>query len=262
MLSKLRSLSNADYLNDHAIQGRVLLPGATMFEICNASIACLGITIGNFTMHSVSLSTPCSLQKPNGTRKNLDKVLKCCASFAIGRIDLKSITAPLAAQQPGLIHLSGTSGQLSTPKTNSWSGSLGTYGQEDSPSLPSKGTWGLPKIGASNTNEIVQQPTGLASLLLQSGRSPAGSFLEGITYEPKPSRSLIQARPNSTALIHTSSTANINHDGYVIHPAVLDAVTHTAAALDFEQNSKDHQPSAFLCSCTPSLYDQLALASK
>ena len=240
---KFKSLSDADYLNDHAIQGRVLLPGATMFEICNASIACLGITIGNFTLHSLSLSTPCSLQKPNGTRRKLDKVLKCCASFAIGRLDLSSITAPLVAKQSGQIHLSGTTGQLSTPDTNSWSGSLGTYGQGDSPLLPSKDTQDLSNTSASSTNEIVQQP----SLLLQSSRSPAGSFLEGMTYKSKPSRGVIQARPNSTALIHTSSAANVDHDGYVIHPAVLDAVTHTAAALDFKQYSKEHQPSALLC---------------
>ena len=144
-----------------------------MFEICNASIACLGITIGNFTLHSVSLSTPCSLQRPNGTRRNLDKVLKCCASFAIGRLDLSSITAPLVAQQSGQMNLSGTTGQLSTPDTNFWSGSLGTYGQGDLPLLPSKDTRDLSNTSASNTNEIVQQP----SLLLQSSRSPAGSFL-------------------------------------------------------------------------------------
>ena len=241
LLFKSKTLSDADYLNDHAIQGRVLLPGATMFEICNASIACLGITIGNFTLHSVSLSTPCSLQKPNGTRRNLDKVLKCCASFAIGRLDLSSITTPLPAQQSGQIHMSATTGQLSTPDTNSWSGSLGTYGQGGSPLLPSKDT--RDPSNTSVTNEIVQQPR----LLLQSSGSFAGSFLEDITYKLKPTRGSIQARPNSTAMIHTSSAANIDHDGYVIHPAVLDAVTHTAAALDFKQYSKEHQPSALLC---------------
>lgn len=214
-----------------------------MFEICNASIACLGITIGNFTLQSVSLSTPCSLQKPNGTRRNLDKVLKCCASFAIGRLDLSSITTPLLAQRSGQIHLSGTTRQLSTPDTNSWSGNRGTYGQGGSPLLPSKDTRDLSNTSASNTNEIIQQP----SLLLQNSRSFAGSFLEGITYKFKPTRGSIQARPNSTAMIHTSSAANIDHDGYVIHPAVLDAVTHTAAALDFKQYSKEHQPSVLLC---------------
>ena len=230
----------ADYLHDHAIQGRVLLPGAAMFELCNAAIACLGITLGNFTLQSVSLSAPCNLQKPTGTRTDLGKVIKCCASLLNGRIDMSSNMATSVAQQPGQIHLSGTSGQLTC---NYFNGSLGMYSHEqDLISLPSKIRMGLPLADISTSDEMAYKPSSSP----QDDIHPLGTFSKNIPYESKQSRASTQVRPTSTAMILTKSTVEIHHDGYIVHPAILDAVTHTAAALDFEQFLKEHQPSAFL----------------
>ena len=215
-----------------------------MFELCNAAIACLGIAIGSFTMQSVSLSTPCNLQKPSGKRRDSGKVIKCRASLLNGRIDLSSITGTFVAQQSGQIHLSGTSGQLQICDSKFFNATLGTYKQERGPlSLPSKARMRLPKTDVSTTCEIVYEPNSLP----QHKRHPSGTFFESMSRECKQACALRQMRPTSTAVIPTGSIVKVHDDGYTTHPAVLDAVTHTAAALDFEPFLKEHQPSAFLC---------------
>ena len=212
-----------------------------MFEYCNASIACLGIAIGNFIMHSVSLSTPCSLQKPNGLGTDLCMVIKCSASLAIGHMDMSSITIPVAAQQSGHIHLSGTSGQLNMLNTNSWCGRHGSYKQKCPFSLLSEAACGVHKMESYTTNDIIHQP----DLSPQDSRHATGSCFEITSYEFIPSSASTLTRPNCTAMIHTSSIVDTHRDGYIIYPAILDAVTHTAAALDFQQSSNHRPPSAF-----------------
>lgn len=101
------------YLNDHRIQGRILLPGAAMFEMSCAAAHCMHSSALHGLLLGVSISAPCILQDTSTTSH---KVLSCSVEYGTGRLEVRSAIAAsssaAAARRRGQLHLTGWAGLI------------------------------------------------------------------------------------------------------------------------------------------------------
>lgn len=95
------------YLFDHQIQGRVLLPGAAMFEMSASALGGLlssgSSTNGQSVVVGVGISAPFVLTTGSG-----GQILSCTVRVATGRIEVRSMAATSKGSQ---LHLTGKSGE-------------------------------------------------------------------------------------------------------------------------------------------------------
>ena len=218
----------AGYLHDHKIQDLTLLPGAAMFEMCNAASECLNDGAHKFVMHAISLLIPCHLKSLNGGLAHTPTILRCCANYILGQVEIRSIDKTGVLEVAKQVHLQGWCTMIQTRRF-----------------IPS-GVNRMNQIAISSLSKLAclrphrSNLSHLPSLSHRLHHTPTIDKTTSMTplgFEHKPhgiTRGGVhkQALPTCTAIVLDMPQASCNQPrGYTIHPARLDAATHTAAAL-------------------------------
>ena len=233
----------AGYLNDHKIQDNILLPGAAMFEMCNAASASLKMTSESSILHSINLSSPCNLGDSGSNVHRNPKVLTCCTTPTMNQMEVKSRDMNGPLEQHSKLHLHGWCGWLASCSPHSCS-SHSTNGNVESLLSRVKRASLLTKPEQSNlhsSHEILQLPS-FSNWLQTSG--PYNEVPNEVLGKSEGQNS----RTSVAIVVDTLAATCIQPGAYVVHPATLDAATHTAAALAAipTHDSNPSKPSCFM----------------
>lgn len=208
---------HAGYLHDHRIQGRVLLPGAAMFEMSSAVASCMNSSALPGVLLGVSISAPCILDDTSTTSH---KMLSCIVAYGTGRLEVRSATAAsnfaAAAGQRGQLHLAGWARQTATE-------SIEPHGGQEQGKLRLLIDRVRPALGAR-----VELPTAVAGLL----PVPAGTCGQPGGYAVHPTM--------LDSATHTAAAFSGNHaDEESEHHAsrVRDRTSHTLRCSDTVTNT-------------------------
>lgn len=206
-----------------------------MFESCNAACKCLNMFALPSLLHSINLSSPCNFGQLKDTVGGSSKSLTCCTNLTIGQMEVRSGDSNGPLKQHGQLHLHGWCGWLSSCtkrsyKSNSTDGDAHghlsrvkhsclllrldktSYHSHDMPHSPSFSSW----LQRANAND----PRDVADAMDSKNELPS-----------KIDRSRNQDVHTSVAIVVDKLPSScVQPDGYIVHPATLDAATHTAAA--------------------------------
>ena len=201
-----------------------------MYELCTGASKCLNMNAPLTLLHSINLSSPCILGRLGGNWARDSKVLMCCSRPNTSQLEVRSRDLNESLQRRSQSHLHGWCGW--------YHNSYGTYKLYSLLSRVKK-TCLLSRYNSKNMLPpygITHLPS-LSSWLQTSpidiGRDTAKST--ELAYK-RPIQILdgtnIQEMHTSIATVmDMPPNSCIQPGGYVVHPATLDAATHTAAAL-------------------------------
>ena len=236
----------AGYLNDHKIQDHILLPGAAMFELCNAACKCLKICAPPSLLHSINLLSPCNVGESKDTTIGNSKVLTCCMNLTIGQMEVRSRDSNGTLKERGYLHLHGWCAWLfSCIQCNSNSK------HEDADGLLSrvKQTCFLLRSNrvSDRSHDILQSPSFSSWLQKANARDVASTMGSKNELPSNNAKICNQDVHTSIAIVvDTLPSSCVQPDSYIIHPATLDAATHTAAAFAVVL-SQDSNPGMSSC---------------
>lgn len=218
----------AGYLHDHKIRDLTLLPRAAMFEMCNAASECLDDGTHLFVMHAINLLMPCHLKSLDGGLGHTPTILSCCANYILGQVEVKSIDKSGVLEVAKQVHLQGWCTMIQShhflPSGVNRMNQIGISSLSTSACLrPHRSNLShLPSL----SQWLHHTPTiDKTTIMTPSGfeHKPHGTTRRGVHK---------QAFPTCTAIVLDMPPAScLQPGGYAIHPARLDAATHTAAAL-------------------------------
>ena len=222
-----------------------------MFEMCSAANACLRMTTSPSLLHSMNLSSPCNLGSFVIDVHRNPKVLSCCMTPSMRQMEVRSrdLSGPL--EQHSKLHLHGWCGWLASCLPLSCSGHS-TYGNVEDQLSRVKRTSVLLRSEQSNLHyphNILQLPS--FSSWLQRKPDEESTAQPPGPYHQVPDEVLGKSEDRnihpSVAIVVDTLASCIQPSAYVVHPATLDAATHTAAALAvIPTPSNPSNPSCFL----------------
>ena len=212
-----------------------------MFEMCNAASKCLNMSAPSSLLHSINLSSPCNLGQPSGKSGRDTKVLMCCTRPTTSQLELRSRDLNDSLQTRSQLHLHGWCGWFGS-RSPKFHNSNGTYRHVERLLSRVKQTCLLSRHNlvdmhpSRSSHGIIHLPS-LSSWLqrapLDFGRDITKST--EFTYE-RSSKTLdgtknLDMHTSMATVMDMPPNSCIQPGGYVVHPATLDAATHTAAAL-------------------------------
>lgn len=202
-----------------------------MFELCTAASRCLSNGAATEVVCGISLSVPCVLSKPAGTPPQNNRIITCRASYS-GQLEVRTSALHGPVRQPDQVHLSARAGHFSTVRTE-------TSRQQG---LPGKCLATL-RSGQLQSDQLetlsqpledIQHTPSLAAWLPAALEQAQGTRSESVFLQAVVSGSLVSPGPalltNVACLLPSPLGGCGQPGGYAIHPAALDAATHTAAA--------------------------------
>ena len=235
VLLLLKICDGVGYLHDHQVQGRILLPGAAMFEMSNAASKCLGSIAKAFVVHSINLQAPCELHKPYGSSARSTKLTQCCISYISGQVEVNSTPSTGTTRHFGRVHMTGWSAQFN-PLVAHWKSRL------DGDKLQGDGILSIDLMKASaerqhlakRTLDIYAHLRSLSEWLHKASLNPQEESIHRSLFPHLQQDMCATSRlslPTCTAMVSHTPPSNCGQpSGYAMHPAILDAATHTAAA--------------------------------
>ena len=224
-----------------------------MFEMCNAASACLKMTTSLSLLHSINLSSPCNLGGSGSNMHRSPKVLSCSMTPTMRQMEVRSRDLNGPIEQHSKLHLHGWCGRLASCLPHSC-GSHSTCEIVESLVSRVKRTSLLPR----SEQKYLHFSHNISQLPSFSG------WLQRTEVEKIPGKPLgphhdLPSKVNSKTEdqhVHTSvaivvdmlAASCVQPSAYVVHPATLDATTHTAAALAVipTHDSNPSKPSSFL----------------
>ena len=219
-----------------------------MFELCNASCKSLKVCAPPSLLHSINLLSPCNFEESKHTTAGNSKVLTCCTNLTLGQMEVRSGDSNGSLEERGQLHLHGWCGWLFSHiprlyKSNSK--------HEDADGLLSKAN----QLGfllrsnriSDNPHDILQSPSFSTWLHKASARDvvAAMSYKNELPIDNDKSRNQ-DVHTSVAIVVDTLSSSCVQPDSYIIHPATLDAATHTAAAFAVIP-SQDSNPGMSSC---------------
>lgn len=192
--------SSQAYLHDHQVQGRAIFPAAAMLE--------MALAVGrNFSGSSVQRAlVGASIMAPLSLVAKQSVTLTCCLDYSCGSLVLSSLL-PSTGSRMSRQHMETQAGY--TPATL----------QLKATSMPSLQRRMFASFVMSALGALL---SAVPQLFAASGGSPG-------------KLAMALGRADGTSLL-----APQQPDSYIMHPAMLDAATHTAAALQDGQGSTGH----------------------
>ena len=215
------------FLADHVVQGRMLVPGAAMFEMM---LATLGTVLG--TAHAAVVGI--ALTAPLVTSAGSACTMSCSVDPVSGKLGLRSAQGA-AGRQAQQQHLAASAGELTWPGLVHAVHSIKSRAAPSHAHLLSYTASGGPALRGMpggmfehQTSEHCPCDAGLiAYTQLEAGsRSEAATWLHSLLgSDPAPDK-----LPTAVAAMQQPHGTG-QPGAFSTHPAVLDAATHTAAAL-------------------------------
>lgn len=183
-------------------------------------------------IHNINILAPCNLSKIVSDVSLRENILHCRLSCAISRIEIASLDSNMDKRGTPQLHMIGWCGQFETPAIMASQVGMKIWSMPEAPNTSS------PK-----TQVILDRSISISHLPGLSAWLPRGSFIShkrvSLTLTPRLLKHRAFSRPKGQSTL-PSSIANLSMlpsnirgqpGGHIIHPAILDATTHTAAAL-------------------------------
>ena len=199
-------------------------------------------------IHSINILAPCNLSKIGSNVSLRENVLQCSLNCAVGRIEIASLNSNMAKTGTRQLHMVGWSGLFETPAIMAAQVGVKNWSMPEAPNASSIKT----QVILDRSNNISHLPSLLAWL-------PRGSLRSHKNVSLPSSQRLLEhrafSRPRGQSKL-PSSIANLSMlpsnfrgqpGGHIIHPAILDAATHTAAALANKSDTSGDDEGKIMC---------------
>ena len=199
-------------------------------------------------IHNINILAPCNLSKIGSNVPLRENILHCSLNCAVGRIEIASLDSNMDKRGTRHLHMVGWCGQFETPAIMASQVGIKSWSMPEAPNTSSLKTQAI----LDKSSSISHLPGLLAWL-------PRGSLKSHKIVSLTLSQRLLEhrafPRPRGQSTL-PSSIANLSMlpsdsrgqpGGHIIHPAILDATTHTAAALANKSDTSGGDEGKIVC---------------